>query len=92
LIVRPDGEARWPTRSAAWQIALVVASSYVYGQVMEPVGFILASTAMTIVIGMLFKAPARSLVPLSLLFPIGLAYVFNNLLELQLPAGWWGGF
>ena len=92
LIVRPDTAPTWPSRSAWWQIAVVLASSYVYGQVIEPVGFILASAAMTIVMGLLFRAPARLLVPLGFAFPAGLAYVFNNWLELQLPAGWWGGF
>ncbi len=92
LIVRPDPSPRWPTASAGWQIGLVVLSSYIYGRVMEPIGFIAASAAMTIVIGLLFRAPPKALFPLSLAFPIVLAYVFNNWLELQLPDGWWGGF
>lgn len=93
LVFRPDdGEPRWPTREAAWPIVLVVVSSYIYGRVMEPIGFIPASTAMTIVIGLLFKAPPRRLIPLSVLFPVVLAFIFNNWLELQLPDGWWGGF
>jgi putative tricarboxylic transport membrane protein len=92
LIVRPDDEPTWPTRQASWQIALVLVSSYIYGQVLDSVGFIVASAAMTIVMGLLFRAPARILVPLSFLFPTALAFVFNNWLELRLPSGWWGGF
>ena len=92
LIVKPDPAPRWPTRQASWQIGLVVISSYIYGRLMEPIGFIAASAAMTVVIGLLFKAPPKILIPLSVAFPVVLAFVFNNWLELQLPAGWWGGF
>jgi putative tricarboxylic transport membrane protein len=93
LVARPDRPGpRWPLPSAAWQVGLVIVSSYIYGQLMEPVGFIVASAAMTIVIGLLFRAPARLLVPLAVAFPVVLAFVFNNLLDLRLPAGWWGGF
>lgn len=91
LIFRPDPSPVWPTRKAAWQIVLVVAASYLYGQILEPVGFILASALMTIVIGLLFKAPLARLLPLSIAFPVVLAYIFNNWLSLQLPDGWWGG-
>lgn len=91
LIVRPDPAPSWPTRTAWWQIGLVLVSSYLYGQIMESVGFILASAAMTCVMGLLFRAPARLLIPLSIAFPTVLAHLFNNWLELKLPAGWWGG-
>lgn len=92
LVVKPDPAPRWPTRQVSWQIGLVVISSYIYGRLMEPIGFIAASAAMTVVIGLLFKAPPKILIPLSVVFPVVLAFVFNNWLELQLPAGWWGGF
>jgi len=92
LLFKPDPSPRWPTARANWQVGLVVVSSYVYGRLIEPVGFILASAAMTIVIGLLFRASPKALVPLSVAFPVVLAFVFNNWLELRLPAGWWGGF
>ena len=92
LIVKADPEPLWPSRKAWWQIGLVVVSSYIYGQILDSVGFIVASAAMMIVMGLLFRAPAKLLVPLSVLFPVVLALIFNNWLELRLPAGWWGGF
>jgi putative tricarboxylic transport membrane protein len=93
LIVKPDrSRPRWPTAAAWWQIGLVVFCSYVYGRVIEPVGFIIASILMTLVIGMLFRAPVRLLVPAAVIFAVVVAYIFNNWLELRLPAGWWGGF
>ena len=92
LIARPDESPRWPTSKAWWQIAVVVGASYLYGQILQPVGFIGASAAIIVVIGLLFKAPILKLAPLSVIFPIVLAFIFNNWLELRLPAGWWGGF
>ena len=91
LIVKPDRSPRWPTAKAWWQLILVVFSSYLYGRTVEPIGFIAASAAMMMVIGLLFRAPLRQLILGSLLFPVVVSYVFNNWLELQLPAGWWGG-
>ncbi len=92
LIAKPDGEPRWPTRQALWQIGLVIAASYAYGQVLQPVGFIFASAAIIVIIGLLFQARLQLLLPLSILFPVVLAFIFNNWLELRLPVGWWGGF
>jgi putative tricarboxylic transport membrane protein len=92
VILKPDGPTAWPSRSAWLQIGVVLASSFFYGQLIQPVGFIVASAAMMLVLGMLFKAPLRLLAPLSLAFPTALAFIFNNILELRLPAGWWGGF
>lgn len=92
LIARPDESPTWPTGRAWWQIAIVLISSYLYGQVLEPVGFIAASAAIIVIIGVLFRAPIRRLAPLSVVFPIVMAFIFNNWLELKLPAGWWGGF
>lgn len=91
-IVRPDISPTWPGRAAGWRIALVVGFSYVYGQIMSPVGFIIASAFMTVLLGFLFDAPLKKLLPLSILFPTVVAFIFNNWLELQLPPGIWGGF
>ncbi len=93
LIFKPDRTPpKWPSAVAWWQLGLVVLSSYVYGRLIEPVGFIAASVAMMIIIGLLFGAPIRLLIPSSVIFPVVVAFIFNNWLELHLPAGWWGGF
>jgi putative tricarboxylic transport membrane protein len=93
LIVKPDRvRPRWPSVTAWWQLGLVVFCSYVYGRIIEPIGFILASILMMLVIGVLFRAPIRLLVPAAVIFAVVVAYIFNNWLELRLPAGRWGGF
>jgi hypothetical protein len=70
----------------------VVATSFVFGQLLEPLGFIVASTILAIAIGLFFKGPVRKLAPLALVFAIVVAFIFNNWLQLRLPVGWWGGF
>jgi putative tricarboxylic transport membrane protein len=92
LIVKPDPDPAWPSKKASWHVGLVILSSYVFGRVIEPIGFIAASIAITLVIGLLFRGPARKLIPAAVVFPIVVAFIFNNWLELQLPVGWWGGF
>jgi len=92
LIIKPSPGPTWPSAKATWQIGAVVVASYLYGKVLETTGFIFASAAMAIIMGLLFKAPPKKLLPLAFLFPILLAFIFNNWLELRLPAGWWGGF
>jgi len=92
LIFKPDQSPSWGS-SAVWsRMAAVVATSFLYGQLLEPLGFIVASTTLSIVIGLFFKGPIAKLAPLSLVFAIAVAFVFNNWLELILPVGWWGGF
>lgn len=92
LVIKPDPSPTWPTAKAGWQIGLVIIASYLYGRVLETAGFIFASAAMALIMGLLFKAPIKKLLPLSLIFPVVLAFIFNNWLDLRLPSGWWGGF
>ena len=47
---------------------------------------------MAVIIGVFFRGPILKLVPLSFVFSVVIAFIFNNWLELRLPAGWWGGF
>ena len=92
LIFKPDESPSWGSSAVWWRLAAVVATSFVFGQVLEPLGFIIASTILAIVIGRFFKGPIAILAPLSLAFAIAVAFIFNNWLELRLPTGLWGGF
>ena len=92
LILKPGESPSWGSASAWSQIGAVVATSFVFGQLLEPLGFIVASTILAITIGLFFKGPVRKLAPLALVFAIVVAFIFNNWLELRLPIGWWGGF
>jgi putative tricarboxylic transport membrane protein len=92
LIARPDESPSWGSATAWSQLVAVVATSFMFGQLLEPLGFIVASTILAIVIGLFFKGPIRKLAPLALAFAVVTAFIFNNWLELRLPVGWWGGF
>ena len=65
--------------------------SFLFGQLLEPIGFIIASTTLAVVIGLFFNGSIIKLVPLAFVFATVVAFIFNNWLELRLPAGWWGG-
>jgi len=92
LIIRPDESPDWPSLGIWWRIVVVMATSFLYGQLLDVGGFIIASTILSVVVGLFFKGPLLKLVPLSLVFSIAVAFVFNNLLGLHLPTGLWGGF
>ncbi len=92
LIFKPDESPDWGS-SAVWgRLAAVVTTSFLFGQFLESLGFIIASTILAIVIGLFFKGPIIKLAPLSFAFATVVAFIFNNWLELRLPTGWWGGF
>ncbi len=92
LILKPGESPTWGSLPAWWQLIAIVVTSFIFGQLLEPVGFIVASTVLAIVVGLFFKAPIAKVVPLSLGFAIVVAFIFNNWLQLRLPVGWWGGF
>jgi putative tricarboxylic transport membrane protein len=92
LILKPGESPSWGSASAWSQVGAVVATSFLFGQLLEPLGFIVASAVLAIVIGLFFKGPIRKLAPLAIVFAIVIAFIFNNWLELRLPVGWWGGF
>lgn len=92
LIVKPGESPSWGSVAVWSQLGAVVLTSFLFGQLLEPVGFIVASTILAIVVGSFFKGPIAKLAPLSLAFAIVVAFIFNNWLGLRLPAGWWGGF
>ena len=92
LIVKPDDSPSWGS-SAVWsRLAAVIMTSFLFGQLIIPIGFISASVILIIVIGLLFKGPILKLLPLSIVFAIMVSFIFNNWLGLRLPAGLWGGF
>ena len=92
LIFKPDESPSWGSFAVWSRLAAVVATSFLFGKLLEPMGFIVASTILAIIVGLLFRGPIAKLAPLSLVFATAVAFIFNNWLELRLPPGWWGGF
>ena len=92
LIARPSESPSWGSAAVWSQLTAVVVTSFLFGQLLEPLGFIVASTILAVVIGSFFKGPIAKLAPLSLAFAVAVAFIFNNWLGLRLPPGLWGGF
>lgn len=92
LILKPGESPSWGSATAWSQLLAIVVTSFMFGQLLEPLGFIVASTILAVVIGLFFKGPVTKLALLSLGFAIAIAFIFNNWLQLKLPVGWWGGF
>ncbi len=92
LIIRPEESPRWAAFTVWWRLVIIVGISFLFGQLLEPLGFIAAATIMSVIIGVFFKGPLVKLAPMSFGFAVAIAFVFNNWLELRLPEGLWGGF
>lgn len=92
LVFKADESPTWGTFAVWSRLGAVVVTSFLFGQLLEPLGFVVASTILAIVIGGFFRGPIIKLAPLSLAFAIAVAFVFNNWLGLRLPVGLWGGF
>lgn len=87
LIVRPDPDARWPWGRTAAELLLAIAILVVYALLMEPLGFVLATTG---AVGALcWRMGARPLpaVLVGLISAVVVYVTFNYGLSLALPAG-----
>lgn len=87
LIVRPDADEAWPHLAMLGELAFVLVVLAIFATLLQPVGFIPATTLM---VGLLcWRMGAKPLA--SLLTGVGSAVVvfvlFNFMLELHLPAG-----
>ncbi|GGO82008.1 membrane protein [Marinobacterium nitratireducens] len=87
LIVRPDADEPWPHLAMLGELAFVLVILAIFATMLQPVGFIPATTLM---VGVLcWRMGARPLP--AFLTGIGSAVVvfvlFNFMLELHLPAG-----
>lgn len=87
LVARPDPDAQWPRGSTAAEILLSIAILVVYSLLLEPLGFVIATT---LAVGALCWRMGARPVPALLTGLIGaivVFFLFNNLLDLSLPAG-----
>lgn len=91
LIFKPGESPKWGSLAVGARLGAIVVVSFLFGQLLEPIGFIIASTMLAVVIGLFFNGSIIKLVPLAFVFATVVAFIFNNWLELRLPAGWWGG-
>lgn len=80
--------------AALWQgtrwirVLCVIALLLAYGVLFEPVGFLITSSVLLLVL-MIFvdRVDLRAAIPLALLVPFGVWYVITHALKIQLPPG-----
>ena len=87
LLLRPDPRPTWPQRSMWLSGGTVVASSLAYAYALVPLGFLVATTLELVVLGSLFQARLRSVVPAALALSLATFWLFDRFLKLPLPEG-----
>jgi putative tricarboxylic transport membrane protein len=87
LMIKPDPDAQWPLGKSALELVISVVVLVVYAMVLEPLGFIIATT---LAVGSLSwrmgAAPKRAFLT-GLASAIVVFVLFNYGLSLSLPAG-----
>lgn len=87
LVVRPRPTATWPARTSWPPLGIALATFVVYALVLEPIGFLLATTGVFVVFARLFHARAWQGLVAGLLFSATLYALFVWALGLYLPVG-----
>lgn len=84
---RPDGVGPRIPRESLPRLAAAVASFVVYALLLEPLGFLVATMAETIVLCLLFGASLRQAAVAGASISVALYGLFDLLLDLHLPSG-----
>jgi putative tricarboxylic transport membrane protein len=87
LILRPDPRADWPRGRALLRQALALVALVAYAYLLEPLGFIVSTFLAVVALGCLLGARLRDAVLAGLGISVSLFVLFDNLLDLPLPAG-----
>ncbi len=96
LVVRPGGAAASPMDGAVGDsqvpilgpgVLVALLAVLAYAALFETLGFVIATTAMTIVVGRLFRGGWIACAVVGLGMGIGFFLLFDRLLEVTLPGG-----
>ena len=87
LIVRPDREPAWPKGPALFKQILAIVAFAAYAYLLEPLGFVVSTLLAVVALGCLLGARLRDAGLAGLAISVVLFVLFNNLLDLPLPAG-----
>lgn len=87
LAVRPTGERPlWPSSRVWWRVGLATVSLVAYAYLLEPVGYLIATTAVMVVLGLLFGARLGRTAAAAAALVLALYFLFGTGLGLYLPA------
>jgi len=87
LMVKPDPDAEWPWGRTAVELLIAVGILVVYALVLEPIGFIPSTTLAVGTLCWRMGAGLKGAFITGLVSAVVVFFLFNNLLELSLPAG-----
>ncbi|MGH7265690.1 MAG: tripartite tricarboxylate transporter TctB family protein, partial [Candidatus Rokuibacteriota bacterium] len=87
LIVRPDPEPAWPRGRALLKQVLALVAFVAYAYLLEPLGFLVSTFLAVVVLGWLLGARLRQAAAAGVGIAVVLFVLFDNLLDLPLPAG-----
>jgi putative tricarboxylic transport membrane protein len=87
LVARPGSGGAWPGCGTLIRMAGAIAAFSAYAALLEPLGFVLSTTATVASLSMLFGGPWRKSVGAAAALAVVLWYLFVWLLGLPLPLG-----
>ena len=87
MIIKPDPNPQWPDLSAWIRMGLIILSFIVYAYIMEPLGFMLATTFEMVSLSYIFKGPRIKSIVVGFIFSVFLYGLFSYILDLSLPSG-----
>ena len=87
LVVKPDPDLGWPVNRSGVDILIAIAILVLYTFVLEPLGFIIATTLMVTSLSRLMQAPLKKAFLTGLIGSMVIFAMFNYGLELTLPHG-----
>ncbi len=87
LIFRPDPDHPWPGGKTALELIYAVLTLIAYAFMLEPIGFIPTTTAAVGFLCWRMGARLRPALLTGLISAVVVFFLFNNLLQLSLPAG-----
>jgi putative tricarboxylic transport membrane protein len=87
LLVRPGAATVWASRPVLGKMAAAVAAFGAYAALLEPLGFVVATSATLAAISTLFGGPWRKSLGSATALSVVLWYLFVWVLALPLPLG-----
>lgn len=87
LIVRPDPDNHWPGARTGLELVLAIVVLSAYAFLLEPLGFIIATTGAVGILCWRMGARPKSAFLTGLIGAVVVFVLFNYLLELSLPGG-----
>ncbi|ANG64453.1 tricarboxylic transporter [Marinobacterium aestuarii] len=87
LVFRPDPDHRWPARRTAADMGIAIVTLILYTALIEPLGFIIATTLAIGTLSWRMGARAKLSYLIALVSGSVIFLLFNQVLELSLPLG-----